>query len=166
MWTLPLSLFPPNQKQLMQELADCTRIQGDREWHFLAGPLCVSSCSGKHGHHQLLNFISYNHCSQRDSLDLFLSPREDSHGPIWITCLSLGQSIEAKGEEHMYCSHLHPTQSLLLFGVHITLIINWTHFLYLLCLLSVFLSCKFCKSKHTLTVHHCISPAPKQYFSA
>ena len=42
-------------------------------------------------------------------------------GPVWIICLSLGQSVEAKGGGHIYCSHLHPIQSLLVFcGPHNT----------------------------------------------
>ena len=42
-------------------------------------------------------------------------------GPVSIMCLSLNQSIEAKGGGHIYCSHSHPILSLLLFcGPHST----------------------------------------------
>lgn len=38
-------------------------------------------------------------------------------GPVWTTCLSLDQPIEAKCGGNMYCSHPYPIQSLLLFYV-------------------------------------------------
>lgn len=41
----------------------------------------ISSCNGKHSHHQCLNFASCKCCSQTDYLDLSLGPRKDSYWP-------------------------------------------------------------------------------------
>lgn len=71
-------IFLPNQKQLMQGTEDCNEGVGRKSMVSLHwAPFSFFPVVKKLGHHQLLKFISFKHCFQRDFLNHSLSPRKD-----------------------------------------------------------------------------------------